>query len=150
MFWFYNCILYTKVGFLMLNCQKNKNEGHPQNKFHTRPTAIKSFIVWSDCVHDKVMTSHDACTIGTSQVLTVQLLQWLKMEAVIPVPADSEVRSVIKLLNAQSIAPIKIHRQLCQVYGHTLLDGQHISCRSSVGRCLIIIHPSARTLHPVF
>ena len=33
--------------------------------------------------------------------------------------------------------------------GHTQLDGQHISCRSSAGRCLII-HPIARRIsHPV-
>ena len=71
------------------------------------------------------------------------------MEALIPVPTDCEVRSMIKFLNAQSIALIVIHRELCQVYGHTQLDGQYISCRSSAGRCLIISHPIARTLHPV-
>ena len=31
------------------------------------------------------------------------------METLIPAPADCEVRSVIKFLNAQSIAPIEIH-----------------------------------------
>ena len=90
------------------------------------------------------MTSHYACTSGTSRVITVVSLQRLKMEVLIPVTADCEVRSVIKFLNAQSIAPIKIHRQLCQVFGHTRLDGQHISCKSSAGRCLII-HSIART-----
>ena len=55
---------------------------------------------------------------------------------------------MIKFLNAQSVAPIKIHRQLCQVYSYTRLDGQHISCRSPTGRCLIIIHPIARTSRP--
>ena len=34
------------------------------------------------------------------------------------------------------------------MYGHTRLDGQHI-CRSSAGRCLIMIHPIARTSCPV-
>jgi hypothetical protein len=34
------------------------------------------------------------------------------MEAVIPAPAEYEVWAVIKFLNAQSIAPIEIHRQL--------------------------------------
>ena len=38
----------------------------------------------------------------------------------------------------------EIYRHLCQVYGHTHLDGQYISYRSSAGRCLII-HPIART-----
>ena len=44
-----------------------------------------------------MMTSHDACTSGTSRVLTVASLQRLKMEALIPAPADCEVRSVIKV-----------------------------------------------------
>ena len=54
------------------------------------------------------MTSHDACTSRTSQVLTVAPLQRLKMEALIPAPGDCVVLSVIKLLNVQSIAPIEI------------------------------------------
>ena len=36
------------------------------------------------------------------------------MEALIPAPADCEVRSVMKFLNAERIVPIEIHRQLCQ------------------------------------
>ena len=58
---------------------------------------------------------------GTSRVLTVESLQPLKKEALIPEPADCEMRSVIKFLNAKSVAQIEIHRQLCQVYGHTRL-----------------------------
>ena len=99
-------------------------------------------------VRDRVITSHDACTSETSRVLTVASLQRLKMEPLIPAPADCEMRSVIKFLNAQSIESIEIHRQLCHVYGHARLDGQHISCRSSAGRCLII-HLIARTSRPV-
>ena len=68
-------------------------------------------------VRDRVMTSHVTYISGTSRVLTVAWLQRLKMEALIPAPADCEVRSMI--FNAKSIAPIEIHRQLCQVYGHT-------------------------------
>ena len=67
--------------------------------------------------------------------------------ALIPAPADYEVRSMIEFFNAQSIAPIKIHSQLCQVYDHTRPDSQHIF-RSSAGRCLII-HPIAWTSRPV-
>ena len=94
------------------------------------------------------MTSQDICTSGTSRVLTVASLQRLKMEALIPAPTECEVQFLIKFLNAQSIASIEIY-QLCQIYGHTRLDGQHISCRSSVGRCLNIIHPIARTSRPL-
>ena len=66
-------------------------------------------------VRDRVMTSHDTCTSGTSRAPTAASLQGLNMEALIPVPAECEIRSVMKFLNAQSIAPIQIHRQLCQV-----------------------------------
>ena len=66
-------------------------------------------------VHGRVMTSHDACTSGTSRVFTITLLQLLKLEILIPAPANCEVRSMIKFLNAQSIVPSEIHRQLCQL-----------------------------------
>ena len=100
-------------------------------------------------VSNRVMTSHETFTSGTSRILTVASLQRLKMEALNPALADCEVWSMIKILNAQSIAPIEIHRQLCQFYGHTWLDGQHISCSNSGGRCLIIIHRITRTSRPV-
>ena len=57
------------------------------------------------------MSSNDACTNGTSRVLTVISLQLLKMEDVIPAPADCEIWSVIKFFNAQNIAPIVIRRR---------------------------------------
>ncbi|PNF25373.1 hypothetical protein B7P43_G10916 [Cryptotermes secundus] len=50
------------------------------------------------------------------------------MEALIPTPADCEVPSVIKFLNAQSIALIKIHCQLCQVYGPNVMSKQMVRC----------------------
>ena len=93
---------------------------------------------------DRVTTLHDVCTSGTSRVLTVASLQRLKMETLIPAPAECELRCVLKYLNSQSIAASEIHRQLCEVYGHTHHDNQHISCRSSAERCLIIIYPITR------
>ena len=92
----------------------------------------------------RALTSHEACTGGISRVPTVASLQRLKMEALILSSADCEVRSLIKFLNAQSIAPIEIHSHLC----NTRLDDQHI-CRSSAERCLIIIHSITRTSRPV-
>ncbi|PNF32058.1 hypothetical protein B7P43_G05746 [Cryptotermes secundus] len=59
------------------------------------------------------------------------------MEALIECPADREVQSVIKFLNAQSIALIEIHRQLCRVYGPNVMSKQmvHRWCRQfSAGR----------------
>ncbi|KAJ4446891.1 hypothetical protein ANN_13592 [Periplaneta americana] len=56
------------------------------------------------------------------------------MDVPIPAPAACEVRSVIKFLNAQGIAPIEIDRQLCQVYGPNVMSKQMVRCstRSSV------------------
>ena len=65
-------------------------------------------------VCERVMTPHCACTSVTSRVLTVTSLQRFKVEALIPAPADGDVRSVMKFLNAGSIAPIEIHCRLCQ------------------------------------
>ncbi|KAJ4447936.1 hypothetical protein ANN_09945 [Periplaneta americana] len=70
------------------------------------------------------MSWHGACASGTSRVLSVASLHWLKMDVPIPAPVECEVRSVIKFLNAQGIAPIEIDRQLCQVYGQA--DGYHM------------------------
>ena len=40
------------------------------------------------------MTSHQACISGTYRVLTLASLQRLNLEALIPAPADGEVRTV--------------------------------------------------------
>ena len=89
---------------------------------------IFTYVTWRaaherDGMYIRVMTSHNTCTSGTSRVLTEASLQRLTMEALIPAPVDCEVRSMIKFLNAQSIVPIKIRCHLCQVYGHTRLEG---------------------------
>ncbi|KAJ4427319.1 hypothetical protein ANN_24939 [Periplaneta americana] len=72
-----------------------------------------------------------------SRLVPVEWQQCSEMEALIPSPAACEVRSVIKFFNAQSIAPIEIHRQLCQVYGPNIMSKQmvHRWCRQfSEGR----------------
>ncbi|KAJ4447820.1 hypothetical protein ANN_09828 [Periplaneta americana] len=61
-----------------------------------------------------------------SRLVPVAWQQWSEMEALIPSPAAYEVRSVIKFLNAQSIAPIEIHRQLCQIYGPNIMSKQMV------------------------
>ena len=93
-------------------------------------------------VRDRVMTSHDTCTSGTSRVLTVVSLQRLKLEALILSPADYEMWSMIKFLNAQSIAPIEIHRQCVRSMATHLLQ------ELSWGR-VIIMRPIARSSRKV-
>ena len=69
------------------------------------------------------MTLHDACSSGTFRVLTVASLQQLKMEVLIPEPADCEVWSVITFLNAQSIMPIEIRcRHMARQLTHLLQE----------------------------
>ena len=63
------------------------------------------------------MTSHDACTSGTSRVLTVASSAsnetgWSYSSSRRLWSAECD-----KFLNAQSIVPIEIHRQLCHIYG---------------------------------
>lgn len=49
----------------------------------------------------------------------------MKMAALIPFPADCKIRSV-KFFNTQNMAPIEIHRQLCQVYGPDIMNKQMV------------------------
>ena len=100
-------------------------------------------------VCDKVMTSQGDCTSGTSRVLTLASLQRLKMEAHTPAPADCEVRSVIKFLKYKWRGMLSAGVVLCTItLGHTRIDGQHISYRSSAGN-FSIIRIIARISFPV-
>ncbi|GBN32531.1 hypothetical protein AVEN_45736-1 [Araneus ventricosus] len=38
-------------------------------------------------------------------------------------PADCEVRSVIRFLNAKKVKPAEIHRQLVEIYGENVMTG---------------------------
>ncbi|KAJ4448973.1 hypothetical protein ANN_00365 [Periplaneta americana] len=72
-----------------------------------------------------------------SRLVPVAWQQWSEMEALIPSPAACEVWSVVKFFNAQSIAPIEIHQQLCQVYRPNIMSKQMVRrwCRQfSEGR----------------
>ncbi|KAJ4429271.1 hypothetical protein ANN_26274 [Periplaneta americana] len=64
----------------------------------------------------------------SSRLVPVVWQQWSEMEALIPSPATCKVQSVIKFFNAQSIAPIEIHRQLCQVCGPNIMIKQMVRC----------------------
>ena len=37
-------------------------------------------------------------------------------------PADCELRSVIRLLNARNVKPADIHRQICELYGENAMS----------------------------
>ena len=38
-------------------------------------------------------------------------------------PANCEIRSVIRFLNARNVKPAEIHRQICEVYGENAMSG---------------------------
>lgn len=63
--------------------------------------------------------------IETSRSLTLTLLLSTKMSALISSPTVYEVRYLIKFVNAQNVAWIEIHRQLCSLYGLNVMR-QHI------------------------
>jgi len=53
----------------------------------------------------------------------------LNMFKTIEGPADFEIRSVIRFLNARNVLPIEIDHQICQVYGdNAVSDG--VACNS--------------------
>ena len=37
-------------------------------------------------------------------------------------PADCEIRSGIRFLNARNVKPVEIHRQICEVYGENAMS----------------------------
>ena len=88
---------------------------------------------------DRVMTSHNVCTSGTYQVLTVASLQRLKVEALIPAPADCEVWSVIKFLNNKRCVMLIAAVDLLQENdrSHTALQSTHLLQEFS-WRCLTL------------
>ena len=45
-----------------------------------------------------------------------------KMFKMIERPADCEIRSVIRFLNARNVKPADIHRQICEVYGENAMN----------------------------
>jgi hypothetical protein len=71
------------------------------------------------------------------------------MEALIPAPADCEVRSVIKFLNAQSIVLIEIHRQLnAERYCETLLKLRRAiqnKRRGMLSAGIVFLHDNTRS-----
>ncbi|KAJ4446487.1 hypothetical protein ANN_13183 [Periplaneta americana] len=50
----------------------------------------------------------------------------LQMNDVIDNPADCEVRSVIRFLNARHLKPAEIYRQLKEVYGDTVMNERNV------------------------
>ena len=100
-------------------------------------------------LRDRVMTSHDTWTSGTSRVLTIPSLHRLKLEAAFPAPANYEVRFLIKPFRTSGAGCLVPVLSCCTItLGNTRLDGLHNCCRSKARRCLII-HPIARISRPV-
>ncbi|GFT26807.1 HTH_48 domain-containing protein [Trichonephila clavipes] len=84
-----------------------------------------------------------------SHLLPVAWQQWSEIKALIPSPAVCEVQSVIKFLNAQSVEPVEIHRELCQVYGPNIMSKQMVCrwCRQFSEGCRSV-HDEKRSVRP--
>ncbi|KAJ4426490.1 hypothetical protein ANN_27304 [Periplaneta americana] len=107
--------LHLRYEFLMLGIQPiiDKLRGRENETLNSATRRIQ-----------KIYDVSIICQTDWPRLVPVAWQQWSEMEALIASPATCEVRSVIKFFNAQSIAPIEIHRQLCQVYGPNIMSKQ--------------------------
>ncbi|KAJ4444241.1 hypothetical protein ANN_06032 [Periplaneta americana] len=71
------------------------------------------------------MCSHNVVSTGCSKS-PLCILCYFKMNDVIDNPADCEVRSVIRFLNARHLKPAEIYRQLKEVYGDTVMNERNV------------------------
>ena len=72
----------------------------------------------------RVLMSHNACTSGTSRVLTIASLQWLKMEALIPANIDCDLQSDKVFECTEHSAYQNSLSAVPGLWPHTQLDGQ--------------------------
>ncbi|KAJ4445731.1 hypothetical protein ANN_12416 [Periplaneta americana] len=71
------------------------------------------------------MYSHNVVSTGCNKS-PLCILCYFKMNDVIDNPADCEVRSVIRFLNARHLKPAEIYRQLKEVYGDTVMNERNV------------------------
>ncbi|GBN92351.1 hypothetical protein AVEN_131824-1 [Araneus ventricosus] len=66
-------------------------------------------------------------------------------------PADCEVRSVIRILNAKNVKPAEIHRQLVEIYGENVMtDGMVRKWVRQFNDGRTNVHDEARTQIALF
>ena len=71
------------------------------------------------------------------------------MFKVIEFPADCEMWSVIRFLNARNIKPTDIQRQLCEMYGEdTISDGMVRRWVRKFNEGRVSVHDEQRTSRP--
>ncbi|KAJ4448327.1 hypothetical protein ANN_10342 [Periplaneta americana] len=71
------------------------------------------------------MCSHNVVSTGCNKS-PLCILCYFKMNDVIDNPADCEVRSVIRFLNARHLKPAEIYRQLKEVYVDTVMNERNV------------------------
>ncbi|KAJ4435469.1 hypothetical protein ANN_18085, partial [Periplaneta americana] len=71
------------------------------------------------------MCSHNVVSTGCNKS-PLCILCYFKMNDVIDNPADCEVRSVIRFLNARHLKPAEIYRQLKKVCGDTVMNERNV------------------------
>ncbi|KAJ4425552.1 hypothetical protein ANN_27747, partial [Periplaneta americana] len=71
------------------------------------------------------MCSHNVVSTGCNKS-PLCILCYFKINDVIDNPADCEVRSVIRFLNARHLKPAEIYRQLKEVYGDTVMNERNV------------------------
>ncbi|KAJ4429731.1 hypothetical protein ANN_21935 [Periplaneta americana] len=71
------------------------------------------------------MCSHNVVSTGCNKS-PLCILCYFKMNDVIDNPADCEVRSMIRFLNARHLKSAEIYRQLKEVYGDTVMNERNV------------------------
>ncbi|KAJ4436705.1 hypothetical protein ANN_16837 [Periplaneta americana] len=71
------------------------------------------------------MCSHNVVSTGCNKS-PLCILCYFKTNDVIDNPADCEVRSVSRFLNARHLKPAEIYRQLKEVYGDTVMNERNV------------------------
>ncbi|KAJ4448812.1 hypothetical protein ANN_00203 [Periplaneta americana] len=124
-----------------IKCEENEDPiSIPVQKFETEEESCNVDIMKEEMIPGKVeaddswterstgflnMCSHNVVSTGCNK-LPLCILCYFKMNDVIDNPADCEVRSVIRFLNARHLKPAEIYRQLKEVYGDTVMNERNV------------------------
>ena len=63
-------------------------------------------------------------------------------------PADSEIRSVVRFLNARNVKPADIRRQMCEVYGENAMSDGMVRKWARINEGRDNVHDEPRSGRP--
>ncbi|KAJ4445317.1 hypothetical protein ANN_07122 [Periplaneta americana] len=108
-----------------LTLQRNSTSIVPSAYLHTHIKTDSNATIAFRSTGFVNMCSHNVVSTGCNKS-PLCILCYFKMNDVIDNPADFEVRSVIRFLNARHLKPAEIYRQLKEVYGDTVMNERNV------------------------